>query len=65
MQGAGQGAGQIPTQARGRANVADSPLFSPAFPRLVEKQAAAGYFAGSHQNGVRLRIAAASVPSSR
>jgi hypothetical protein len=56
------GACQLPD----RANLADSPRFPPALPTLVANEAAAGYFAGSrHQNGVRLRIAAASVPSSR
>lgn len=56
------GACQLPD----RANLADSPRFPADMLWLVANEAAAGYFAGSrHQNGVRLRIAAASVPSSR
>ena len=40
--------------------------FRTSFAGLVSKQAAVGYFAGSvPQNGVRLRMAAAIVPSSR
>lgn len=53
-----QGVGQFSAAA-------DSMLISQAVSRLTANQAADVYFAGSHQNGVRLRIAAASVPSSR
>jgi len=56
------GACQLPD----RAKLADSSPFLPALPWLVANEAVIGYFPGSrHQNGVRLRIAAASVPSSR
>ena len=61
-----QSAGQLRDGLNLLANSVDSSAFSQVFVGLVSKQAAAGYFAGSvPQNGVRLRMAAAIVPSSR